>query len=137
MNDSYADARNALERHLAEMPGNLPTAFENVRFTPEDGVAYQRCGMLWDSPIDGTMGRKLKKIGGIMQVTLMFPEGRGTDDASAQAAKIVDLFKPPMVIQEGGLRVCVVDPTKVANGFPSDGRWAVPVSVPWHAYVPG
>lgn len=130
--------RKALEKKLAALAGGLPTSYQNFPFDPpEDGGPYQRCAVLHADPVSPTMGRKLIHHTGVFQVTLMYPEGQGTAAVEAQAKKIVAHFVAPQTLAEGGIKVNIIDAVKVVSGFPSDGRFAVPVSIPWSAYISG
>lgn len=129
--------RKALEDHLLTMAGSLPLAVENGSYEPTEGVPYQRAAVLRAEPEAVTMGRKLTKEHGIFQVTLMFPEGEGTGDAEEYAKLIKARFKPVQAITADGVKVQLTEAVHVVSGFPSSGRWAVPISIQWMAYIPG
>jgi len=131
------NVRRAFEKTLAAMVSPLATAYENIAFTPEAGVPYQRINILRADPADLVMGRTLTQLQGICQVSLFYPQGMGTADAELYAARIKALFKPPTSITEGGTRVDVNNTATIATGFTDDDRWVVPVSIPWSAYVKG
>ncbi len=127
--------RRALEKRLASLAINIATAIENGSYEPTDGLPYQRVGLLRAEPESLTMGRTLTKEHGVFQVSLMYPTGDGTGDAEAQAQLIKDHFKCPLTLEEDGVKVQIIDAVKVSHGFVMDGRWMIPVSIPWHANI--
>ncbi len=131
------NVRRAFEKTLAAMASALPTAYENVIFTPVAGTPYQRINILRAAPADLVMGRTLTQLQGICQVSLFYPQGEGTADAELYAERIKALFKPPMSITEGSTRIDVNNTTTIATGFNDEDRWVIPISIPWSAYVTG
>jgi hypothetical protein len=138
MSGTIVSIRAALESHLSAMAEALPTAYQGGKgFTPVDGAPFQHCAVLWGQPVDTTQGRKLTLESGMFQVTLMYPEGDGTGDAEAQADAVRAWFKPPQVLINGSVRVQITKTARITAGFPSDGRWAVPISIPWESWIAG
>ncbi|MFZ3286544.1 MAG: phage tail terminator-like protein [Telluria sp.] len=132
---SIAKVRMAMEKRLATMSPALATAYENVTFSPVVGTPYQRINMLQAAPADLVKGRTLTELSGLMQVTLFYPQGTGPAAAEARAELIKAHFKPPMTLTEGAVNVHVNNTARVATGFPDGDRYAVPVSIPWIAYI--
>lgn len=125
----------AWQKQLLTMPGAIKTAFENENFEPTDGVPYQRAALLRATPENPTLGLKLTREHGLFQVVLMYPVGAGTADSEEQADRIYWYFKQLLTIIAGDLRILVTGAPRVATGFPLDGRWAIPISIPWETWV--
>lgn len=129
--------RKALEKHLLAMTGSLPLFVENGSYSPVDGVPYQRCAVIRAEPESVTQGRKLTKEHGFFQITLMYPEGDGTGDAEEYAGLVKQRFKPVQALETDGVTVQLTEAVHVVSGFASSGRWAIPISIHWMAYITG
>lgn len=124
----------ALENKLALMPA-MPTAHENVAFTPTQGVAYQRINHLINSPVDHAVTSDVTEFRGIMQVALAYPLGVGRGAAQTKAQAIVDHFKPPQSITSG-IYIITIDKTPRISGAMIDGdRYVIPVSIEWRLFL--
>lgn len=129
---SQAAIRAALETALAAMSPALSTAYENVAFTPTAGTAYQKCHILFADPDNTEAGRNYKEQG-YMQVTLMYPQAKGSAEAAARAAMLRVTFKKNTSFTSGGHIVTVNRTPAIGNGVPDGDRWSVPVKIPFHS----
>jgi hypothetical protein len=130
--------RQALDKHLAGMTGALAnTIYENeTREAPADAaMPYQKCFLLPAQPDNSVVGAGEYCAMGVFQVSLMYPLGNGPGDAATQAELLRSRFKRGTTITEGGLNVQVTHTPQIARGFEDAGRWHVPVSVRWQAWV--
>ena len=128
-----SEIKALLEQRLLAMPGVLPTAFENVPFTPPAG-AYQACYHLINSPVDHGLEGTLVEKRGILQVTIRYPEGKGRQQADAMSEQIAEHFKPPQIIQGSTFRIELDKTASIASGSLDEGRWCIPVSLSWRAF---
>ena len=126
--------RKALELHLAAMVGGIDTAFENVTFRPVDGVPYQAAMLMLADPNNSMAGAGWIEQG-IFQVSLKYPDGTGPGAAGAQAALVRSHFKKMTTLTNSGVNVVVTATPAIAPGMPIDGRYTVPVSIPFQAQI--
>lgn len=124
----------ALEQRLATLTPALATAYENATFTPVTGTPYQRINMLVNRPVDHAVTLDVTEQRGIVQVTLMYQQGTGRGAAQARAALIADLFKPPLTLTNGAVKVELVKTVHVGGGMPDGDRWMVPISIYWQSF---
>lgn len=122
----------ALEKKLALMAA-MPTAFENVTFTPTPGTPYQRVNHLINAPIDHTLAADLTELRGLMQVTLCYPLGAGRGAAQTRAQAVADHFAPVQYLTEGAVRVDLIHTPRIASGLVDGDRYCIPVTVAWSA----
>jgi len=139
MTDTHAEVKKAIEKRLATVSGALPTARENMSYTPTVGTAYQRINFLRGAPDDMTQGRRLTRLQGIAQVSLFYPSpaATGTTAPDAMAASIAAMFKPVLTLTEGGTKIFFTESATISTGFADGDRWVVPVSIPWYADIYG
>ncbi len=110
----------------------MPTAFENVGYTPVLGTAYLRGFLMPANTKNQSIGGKHKGYHGMYQVSLHFPEGQGTGDVEAAAKEIEALFESPTTIVRQGRNVNVTRTPAIAMGMPDEaGFFMVPVTI-WY-----
>ena len=131
---SVQKIQSALEKHLATMAGNLPTAFENEPFTPPTGQPYQRIYLLVNTPVDHAVTMDVTEQRGLFQVSLYFPEGAGRGAAQAYAEALAQHFKPVQTLANGALKVELASTVQVGSGSQDDGCWSIPVKVRWRSF---
>lgn len=124
----------ALETRLATLTPALATAYENTVFAPVTGVPYQRINMLVNRPVDHALTMDVTEERGIFQVSLFYPQGTGRGAAQARAELIKALFKPPLALINGAVKVELVKTVHVGGGMPDGDRWMVPVSIYWQSF---
>lgn len=133
---SESELRQALEQHLAALPGLPPVAWENIDFE-QDGAAFLKANYLpAESIAVGVEQGGSDVLAGIFQITVCAPKG----DGWAQAAALVDTirlhFQRGSVLTAGATRVAL---HKVWSNSPilstsgntgaGDNYYRVPVSV--------
>lgn len=131
---SIAAIQSALEKRLLALAPQLPTAWENVTFTPPSSM-WQRVNHLINVPRDLALERTLRMDRGIFQVTVHAPINTGRLAAMQRAELIRDHFAPVLMLTEGAVRVDIVDTPRIASPMADEPWWAVPVSIYWSAFV--
>ena len=124
----------ALEQRLATLTPAMATAYENASFAPVTGVAYQRITMLVNRPVDHAVTMDVTEERGIFQVSLFYPQGAGRGAAQARAELIKTLFKPPLTLSNGAVKVEINKTVHIGGGMPDGDRWMVPVSIYWQSF---
>lgn len=112
----------------------LPTAWENVSFTPVNGVAYQVVSILWAKPENPSF-KGFHRERGFMQVTLQYPNGIGSGDANTQAELIRSTFPEGKSFTSGQITVTVSGTPSISPGRNDGDRWAVLVKIPFFANI--
>lgn len=134
---SQVTIKSLLEKALNALSVGLDTAFENVPFSPTNGVPHQRVFILPSQTQNPTMGDGFKRESGVMQVTLCYPSNAGAGAALERAEALRLGFKRGTTFTQGTLRVLIDSSPYVSQGA-SDGAWyMVPVSIPYVADVYG
>ena len=128
-----SEIKALLEQKLLAMPGVLPTAFENVVFTPT-AAAYQSCYHLLNRPVDHGIGGDLTEERGILQITVRYPGGKGRQQADFMIDQIKTHFRPVQRIQGSDFRIELNKTVSASSGSEDEGRWCIPVSIYWRAF---
>lgn len=132
---SRAAIRGALQSWLAGMSPALPTAWENVEFTPAQGTPYQRVNLLAADPDNTTQGPAMFIEVGIFQVTLNYPAGAGYVAAEARAEAVRSRFKRGTTLTQDGVRVHIIRTPAIAPAIQEPGWYSIPVGIRWQAFI--
>lgn len=132
---TIATIRAALEVRLNGIASPLPTAWENVPYTPTAGTAWQRVRLLINDPADLAITSDVVEHLGLFEVLTFYPPGAGTAAAAARAQAIADRFAPVQTLTSGSTRVEILQTARIGTGFPADDWWCVPVTVPWRSWT--
>ena len=132
---SYKIVRQLLEQRLASMAGVLATAWENVSYKPQVGVAYQRAFLLPGQTEQPTFGDSFRREVGLLQVTLFYPENDGSGAAMAYAEQLRSHFARGTVLASGSVRVVVEATPSIGAANNDGGFYVLPVSVNYRADV--
>jgi hypothetical protein len=132
---SWPTIRKLLEVRLNAVAPNLPTAFENVPYTPAQGTAWQRAQVLKAPTANPTMGDGFTRELGIFQITLNYPENPGAQAAEAQAKVLRDWFARGLSLDSGKVHVLVDQAPYESSGLNNGAWFVVVVSVPFHADI--
>jgi hypothetical protein len=132
---AFTDIQAALEVKLALLNPALPTAYENVPYTPTPGTAWCRVNLL-PAPTEpasiGTNGYTRHE--GIFQVSLYYPVGYGPGPALAKADAVASLFARGTELSAGTTSLKVV--TSSRGPALQDADWFhVPITIQWQAFV--
>lgn len=121
--------RAALESHLAGMTPELDTAWENVSYTPTDGVPYQRVALLLADAENPTLGQERVIDRGIFQVSLVYPQGTGPAAAQARVTALRERFPAGLVLTSGGYSIRIERTPSGVPALQDEGRYTLPVSI--------
>lgn len=129
---TIAKALAALETHLLAIAPAISTAFENAAFLPVNGVPYQRVSHLLAKPDDLAYTNDVTQDMGVMQVSLMYPIGKGRGEALTRGAVIRNHFSAaPRQLTNGGVTIYITSTPHVSGGLVDGDRWVIPVSITW------
>jgi hypothetical protein len=133
---SLPQIRRALEKHLAALTPAVPTAWDNVTFSPPaDGSVYQEVKFVPNEP-NGEMMDTLTFIEqGLLQVSVFYPQGKGPRDSDNRVDALRSHFRRGTTLVEGGVSTIITRVPSVAAGLPMEGQWRVPVTIYWQAQV--
>ena len=133
---SLPQIRRALEKHLAALEPAVPTAWDNVQFSPPaDGSVYQEARFVPNEP-NGEMMDTLSYIElGFLQVALCYPQGKGPRDAENRVDALRAHFRRGTSLVDGGVTTDIIRVPAVAAGVPVEGQWRVPVTIYWQAQI--
>lgn len=134
---SQALIRAALETPLAtwaaaQSPA-ISVAWENVTFSP--GSRYVRANLLPAQTISLDLLGKHRRYQGLLQVTLVMPQGAGMGATEALVSSLEALYPQHAWFTAGGLSVQIVRPMSAASGIPGDGDVSVPVTCRYQADI--
>lgn len=121
--------RQALEMHLAAMPGALPTVWQNK--TPPAALdlekPYQKAHLLRSGGQSVGLSEKTTVHRGILQVSLCYPTGDGTIKIETQAVALQAHFKG-RVLTRDGVKIKIRGKPEI-GGPVSTSPYVVPVSI--------
>lgn len=127
--------RAAFETRLNAMTPALATAFENVPFSPAQGVPYQEAFLLPADPENPSIGAPLHRAIGIFQLTLLYPLNQGAATAYARALLIRSTFPRGLSMTRDGVTAHVTGTPAIRRAEPRDSRYVLIVRVPYHSNV--
>lgn len=131
----HIDIRAVLEARLAALDG-FPTAWENVPYKPQAGVAYQKAFYLpgTDQPA-GIFAEAGTYFSGLFQVSLSYPAGNGSGAAGQRAALVRAHFARGTRLISADQR-CRVTCLQPYNGPSLGGTdwYVLPITIPWFCY---
>lgn len=132
---SIVNVRDALEIKLNAMSPALPTAWQNVGYTPVAGTPYQAVFFMPASPANPTIGDDHYREQGIFQVSLFYPLLVGAGAAEARAELIRTAFKRGVSMTSGGVIVRISKTPEIGQGRVDGDRWHIPVKIFWFAEI--
>lgn len=127
--------RVALESRLAALTPALPTAWENVAYTPDLNTAFQRPTLLRAKPENPTIGASFYRETGVFQVMLCYPLNTGPAGADAQAELVRGWFPRASSVTASGVTVTIQGTPTIGPGASDGSFWCVPVSIPYYANI--
>lgn len=128
----------ALMKHLEALTPTVKLIVEASGDKPPDDetVPYQKTLFMPAEPDNIVKGARVFREHGILQVALMYRLGVGSGTARARADLLRSHFKRGTSLEQGGIVTMVTHTPAIAQGFDTGGRWCVPVSIRWQAWVP-
>ncbi len=132
---SIINIRAALETALSSVTPSIPTAWENLEFTPPaTNVPYQRVYLLLAKPDNYEMGSNYAQLG-IFHINLVYPKSTGSRSAAARGEQLRELFHRGATFEFSGTRVIVTLTPEIASGFVQDDRFTMSVKVPFSSFI--
>jgi hypothetical protein len=126
--------REQLEVALVAASAGLATAYENVPFTTVPGVPYQRCNILFGTPINPTTDWFYRQPG-FLQATLYYPLDNGAGPAQAQAMLLRVAFQRTYTYQLGKVTTIIDGTADIMPSSIDEDRFVIPVRIPFYANV--
>ncbi|MDK4720133.1 phage tail terminator-like protein [Rhizobium sp. CNPSo 3968] len=128
----------ALQAHLRTMPNVLPIAGPNVTF-PAAGQTkpekFLKLDFLPNRTRQITLGDDPQQKIGLLQVSVMWPVGKGILDAVEVAGTIINRFKN-QVLFASGVKITISSEPWAASPIQDVDRLNIPVTVPYIAFEP-
>lgn len=121
---------------LAGDAGALPIAWPNKSFTPPNDGKFLRVDFIpnrvdrIEIASDGA-----HQMRGLLQVSVMWPKGEGTDTPLDIAGAIVAAYAADLTLWDGELSVRVYERPAVAGVIVEDQRVMIPVTILWEEFV--
>jgi hypothetical protein len=127
----------ALAKHLSAMTPTMSIAWENLNFTPTNGVPYLATWLLPIPTEPVTLGPSYwEEFSGIFQVTCVYPAGKGTNDAKTKAAAIKTRFKRGTSFTYNTLTVKIEKAYPGSGYYSEDGSWyRIPISIVYQCFA--
>ncbi|MFZ6655936.1 phage tail terminator-like protein [Undibacterium sp. TJN19] len=132
---SAIKVRAAIETAILNMVPPLQTSWENVVFQSTTNVPYQKVEWMFAPPDNSTLGMGFYREQGYVQVTLMYPIGKGAGDANTRAQLLRDTFLRGSVFIKDGVKTFIVKTPEISNGMVDGDRFALPVRIRFIADV--
>jgi hypothetical protein len=127
--------RKLLETQLNTVTPAVPTAFENMPFTPTQRTPWQRVTMMPAATGNPTMGDSFKREQGVFQVSLFYPTNEGAHNAEARAELVKTAFNRGSTFVSANVSVKILEHPYASYAIPGDGWFHVPVTIPYVADV--
>lgn len=128
MPSPITSTKKACERRLATLSPAIPTAYENVAFTPPTGM-YLRTQFTVQDPEDPTFGTGYYRERITFQVFICEELNKGTTTANTKAEAIRSLFAKGTTLTEDGYRVHVLQTPQIAGSAVTTDRLVVPILI--------
>jgi hypothetical protein len=125
----------AFEKKLATIASNLATAYENVSYSPVEGIPYQRVRLLPAAPENPTLGDGYYREVGFFEIILFYPINKGRGAAQLKAEAIKAHFARGLAMTESGLTVKVMRTPIVGSAVQDDKNYILPISINYFAEV--
>lgn len=121
--------QRAFENRLLALDPVFPTEFENQKFEPKNGVAYQSTKLFPSQPENPTLGDDYYREVGFFQINLFYPANDSIQPARAKADAIKQHFKRGTFITQEGQVIKITRTPTAATSIPN-GDWVViPITI--------
>lgn len=112
----------------------LPVAYPDIAFTPPTGP-YLDVRYLPNSNVNLFIGNNDEtQYRGLIQVTVVFPSGRGIPPVMEIAGLVADHFAKGTVLRSGSASVRIYEQPSVAPSMQDTDRVRVPVTIKYHCF---
>lgn len=123
-------AKKLVENKLKTITPALPIAFENISFAPPaDGSKYLRCNLVTRKPDDSCIGGEYYKQPAVFNVFVMDKLNIGTGSAIDTAEVVQQLFKKTTTLEEGNVRVQILETPQISGTAITSDRLVIPVII--------
>lgn len=128
MPSPISSTKKACERRLATLSPAIPTAYENVAFTPPTSL-YLRTQFTVQNPDDPVFGRGYYRERITFQVFVCEELNKGTANANSKAEAIRTLFTKGTSLAEDGYVIHVLQTPQIAGSAVTTDRLVIPVMI--------
>lgn len=112
----------------------LPVSFPDIPFTPP-ASAYLEVRHLPNGNVNLFVGDDAPiQYRGILQITIVYPSGKGIVAPNEVAGKLVDHFKKGTILRSSGVRLRIYEQPSVAAAVQDTERVRVPVSILYQVF---
>lgn len=127
------DIYTALSQRVATIPGGLPIAWPNVKFTRPGSGEYLEVAFIPNTALRlGVNTLTPHRHLGLLQVSAWAPRNSGAPIASA--GRIVDHFPADLVLTAGSAEVRVTKTPDMAGMIVDDNLVQIPVTIDWEVF---
>jgi len=124
----FREVTSALDQRIASLPDAPPIAFQNVNFTPPEGLYLTVMNM----PADGIMYNfnRAQNTPGVYRINVYAPANKGPAEAEDMADKIAEHFRavsepiPQLFIEE----------INFSPAVSTDSEYLLPISINWRYF---
>lgn len=114
----------------------LPVSYPDIPFTPP-ASAYLEVRHLPNSNVNLFVGDDAPiQYRGLLQITVVYPSGKGIVAPNEVAGKLVDHFKKGTVLRSGATKVRVYEKPSVAPSSQDTDRVRIPVTIKYNCFAP-
>lgn len=132
---SIVNIRAALETALNAVTPSIPTAWENLDFTPPAiSSPYQRAYVMFAKPDNFERGGNYAEIG-IFHINLVYPKSVGSRDAALRCELLRTTFHRGATFIFSGTRVIVTLTPEIVAGSVEGDRFTMSVKVPFSSFI--
>lgn len=122
------NAKRVSERTLTALTPSVPIAYENVAFTPPDGM-YLRCQFAIRRPDDPVFPAGYHRERIEFQVFVVDKLGSGTAGVITKAEQIRNAFKKSTTFSEAGTNIYVLTTPQISGTMVLSDRVVCPVLI--------
>lgn len=122
------NTKRVAERTLLGLTPSVPIAFENVEFTPPDGM-YLRCQFAIRTPDDPVFPAGYHRERIELQVFVVDKLGEGTAAVITKAEQIRDAFRKGITFSETGTNIYVLTTPRISGTMVLSDRVICPVLI--------
>ena len=131
MTTVFVDISAALDKHLNDLSGKPPVAWENSGYEPVKGALYLRATNLQGDTFAET---EQDRTDGIYQIDIIAPADEGKAEATAMADTLADRFKQDTEITYNG-QIVTIKTVSRRNGFNEDGWYSIIIEAVYYSYT--
>ena len=127
---SIKTIKKLVENRLKTLSPSLPIAWTNVSFTPPaDGSKYLRCTLNIRTPDDSCIGGTYYRENATFNVYVLDKLNIGSGGALDTAESIRDLFDKRTTLEEGNVRVQILQTPHITGEVITNDRLVIPIAI--------